>query len=93
MSIKTLTAELATIKEIPKTEAEAQIRDVFEVLGEALVNGTEIFIPGFGRFSVKDTEERAGRNPKTGESLQIPASRRVAFKVASTLRTAVKETV
>ena len=62
---------------------------VFEVVGEALVQGEEVTIAGFGRFSTKRRLARSGRNPRTGDVLEIPAATVPIFKVSQKLRKAV----
>ena len=62
---------------------------VFAVISEAMANGDKIAISGFGTFETVDRAARKGRNPKTGETIDIPASKAVKLKVAK----ALKETV
>ena len=62
---------------------------VFEVVGEALAQGEDVTIVGFGRFTTKRRMARSGRNPRTGEALEIPEATVPAFKASKILRTAV----
>ena len=62
---------------------------VFDVIGEALANGEEVWIPGFGNFVTKKRAARAGRNPGTGEVLSIAASTEASFKAGKPLRDAM----
>ena len=64
---------------------------VFEAVGEALANGEEVRIVGFGTFTTKSRPARTGRNPQTGESLSIPASTAPAFKPSKALKDAVND--
>ena len=64
---------------------------VFEAVGEALANGEEVRIGGFGTFTTKSRPARTGRNPRTGESLEIQASTAPAFKPGKALKDAVNE--
>ena len=64
---------------------------VFEALGEALANGEEVRIAGFGTFGTRNRPARTGRNPQTGESLSIPASTAPAFKPGKALKDAVND--
>ena len=64
---------------------------VFEAVGEALANGEEVRIVGFGTFTTKSRPARTGRNPRTGESLEIPASAAPAFKPGKVLKDAVND--
>ena len=62
---------------------------VFEAVSEALANGEEVRIPGFGTFGTRSRPARTGRNPRTGESLSIRASTAPIFKPSRNLRDAV----
>lgn len=62
-----------------------------EVVAATLKAGGEVTLPGIGKLSVKTRAARAGRNPKTGEAIQIPAKRSVAFSAAKALRDAVNQ--
>ena len=55
---------------------------VFNVLGEAIRKDDRFTYPGFGTFTVKERKAREGRNPRTGDPIQIPASKTVSFKPA-----------
>ena len=57
-----------------------------DVIAEALAAGDDVKITGFGGFEVKARAARTGRNPKTGETVEIPASKYVAFSAGSTLK-------
>ena len=64
---------------------------VFEAVGEALANGEEVRIAGFGTFGTRNRPARTGRNPQTGESLSIPASTAPAFKPGKAPKDAVSD--
>ena len=89
----TISEELAKLQNTTNKDAKATVDFVFNSIKNALVQGEEVRIAGFGIFATKDTEARKGRNPQTGEELDIPASKKVSFRVASALKDAVKETV
>ena len=72
-----------------QTDAENSVKAVFTAITESLGNGDTINIPGFGSFSIGERAARTGRNPRTGEALQISASKVVKFKAGK----ALKETV
>jgi len=76
--------------ELVKKDSEAVVSAVFETIGEALTSGEEVNVAGFGRFVVKETKERTARNPKTGEAVTVPASKKPAFKPAKALKESVK---
>jgi DNA-binding protein HU-beta len=56
-----------------------------DTIGEALKRGEKVELRGFGTFSVAQTKPSVGRNPRTGEPMQIPAGRRIRFKPSKTL--------
>ena len=75
----------------PVSAAGNAVDAVFEAVGEALANGEEVRIAGFGTFGTRNRPARTGRNPQTGESLSIPASTAPAFKPGKTLKDAVND--
>lgn len=90
VSIKELSTLVAEKLELTHKAAEEATRAVFEVITDSLVEGKEVSVPSFGKFTVTDTEARTGRNPQTGEALAIAASKRVGFKASSVLKRTVK---
>ena len=74
-----------------KAEAERKLDVVSNLFEEVLVNGGDINFIGWGKFEVKDTPARVGRNPKTGEEVAIPAKKVVKFKAGKTLADKVAE--
>jgi len=81
-------SEKAGFKPVKSTELIGQ---VFEVMKETLEKGENIKITGFGNFIVHKKRARIGRNPKTGQKLEISARRVVKFKPAQVLRKALKK--
>lgn len=73
-----------------KAQAERDLTALYSIITAALVAGDSVTVPGIGKFEVKDRAERKGRNPSTGESVIIPASKAVTFKAAKTLKDAVR---
>ena len=71
---------------VPRREVEAIVNAVFEQLAEALKAERRIELRGFGVFGVRVREAHAGRNPKTGESVQVPARRNAFFTPGKELR-------
>ena len=69
--------------------AETAVDALLSAIGEALERGDDVRNKGFGTFAVKNRSERTGRNPRTGESVVIPASTAVSFKVGTPLKRAV----
>ena len=73
-----------------KKEAEKAVNAFADAITEALAKGEKIQIVNFGTFEVKARAERTGRNPKTGETMQIAASKTPAFTAGKGLKDAVK---
>jgi len=69
-----------------KKEAQAAVETVFDAIRASLKKKDPVTISGFGTFKVKETKARAGRNPKTGETIQIPAKKKVAFRASKDLK-------
>jgi DNA-binding protein HU-beta len=80
---------VANATELKKTEATKAVDSVFEAIGSALKNGDEVRLVGFGTFSVQAREATEGRNPRTGEKIQIAASKQAKFKAGKTLKDAL----
>ena len=75
--------------EIKKKDAEAAVNAVMAVIENALVEGDKVQLVGFGTFEVKERAAREGRNPKTGETIQIAASKCPAFSAGKGLKDSV----
>jgi integration host factor subunit beta len=71
---------------MPKSKAEVIVNTVFDSMIEALENDGRIEIRGFGSFVNREYETRKGRNPKTGEIIQIPAKKLPFFKTGKDLK-------
>jgi DNA-binding protein HU-beta len=76
---------------VNKSEAEKAINIILEDIVLALRQGERVNISGFGTFSVSSRRPRTGRNPKTGESIQIAASRSAKFKAGKQLKDSLNE--
>lgn len=72
-----------------KKVAEKALTAFMDVIKDEMIKGNKIHLVGFGTFEVTERAEHMGRNPKTGESLLIEASKAPKFKAASTLKKAV----
>ncbi len=68
-----------------KADAERKLDAALDLFEEILVKGEEVNFIGWGKFEVKNTPARVGRNPKTGEEVQIPAKKVVKFKAGKGL--------
>lgn len=75
---------------LTKKEVTATVDALFEAIQEALKDGEKVQIIGFGNFEVRDRAARKGRNPQTGEEIEIGASKVPAFKPGKALKDAVK---
>jgi DNA-binding protein HU-beta len=89
VTLKHLAAGISEQHGLPKAQAEAVLSGVFEAVAARLKAGERVRIGGFGVIEVKNRPARMGRNPATGEAIQIAASRKLAFRAAKEL----KETV
>ena len=87
--LKHLAAGLAERHDMQKREAEAVVADVFGRVVDHLKAGERVRIGGLGIIEVKDRPARMGRNPATGEAVQIKASRKVAFRASKDLKDAI----
>ena len=74
---------------ISKADMTAVVEGLSDIVHEQLARGEEITLPGVGKFTVTERAARTGRNPQTGEALEIPASRQPKFKAAKVLKEAV----
>ena len=89
VSLKHLAATLAEGHEMPKKQAEAILGDLVELVTKHLKKGDRIRLVGLGVLQVRKRAARMGRNPATGEPIQIKASKKVAFRAAKELKEAV----
>ena len=72
-----------------KADAAKAVESVFGAITNELQSGGEVRVVGFGTFSVANRKATTGRNPRTGESIQIPASKQPKFKAGKGLKDAV----
>ncbi|MGA2403716.1 MAG: integration host factor subunit alpha [Syntrophobacteraceae bacterium] len=72
-----------------KNQSAQVINTLFELIKQSLENGEDVLITGFGKFSVKEKQQRIGRNPLTGEPITLPPRKVVTFKCSNVLRTAM----
>jgi DNA-binding protein HU-beta len=80
---------VAAAADLPKGEASRAVEAVTQAIADELSKGGQVAVVGFGTFQVKHRAARTGRNPKTGEALQIPASNVPSFKAGKALKDAV----
>jgi integration host factor subunit beta len=86
MTKSELIAALAEQADLSKKRAEDVVNCVFRTMTNSLVEGDRIEIRGFGSFSIKNYGSYTGRNPKTGEEVDVRAKRAIHFKVGKELR-------
>lgn len=86
-----LVNKVASSAGITKVDAEAAINAFTTTITDALKEGDKVVLKGFGTFEVRQRNERVGRNPQTGESVVIPASKTPAFKASTVLKKTVNE--
>jgi DNA-binding protein HU-beta len=72
------------------SKATQVISSILSTLESSLADGENVRLTGFGSFRVKETKARTGRNPSTGEPIQVSESRRVSFSAGSNLTAAVR---
>jgi DNA-binding protein HU-beta len=84
-----LIAEVANSAGLSKADAGKAVDGVFDAISGSLQGGGEVRIVGFGTFSVANRKATTGRNPRTGETIQIPASKQPKFKAGKGLKDAV----
>lgn len=84
-----LVAAVAEKAALSKKDSEKAVNAAFEAITAAMVEGDKVQLVGFGAFEVKERNARVGRNPRTKEEIQIPASRVPVFKAGKALKDAV----
>ena len=86
MNKVTLVAKIAEKSGLSKKQAELALGAFIDSVPEALKEGDKVQMMGFGTFEVKERAARTGRNPSTGETIEIPASKTPTFKAGKALR-------
>lgn len=86
-----LVAAVAEKAGMTKKDAERVVNATVDTIIQNLAKGDKVQISGFGMFEVKAREARVGRNPRTKETIQIPATRLPQFKASKTLKDAVSK--
>ena len=85
-----MVSRVANRVSLSKAEASVAVDRVLDAIQDALARGDSVALTGFGTFSIKSRPARTGRHPRTGESIEIAASKSPAFKAGKTLRDAVR---
>ena len=91
MNKNELIAAIADKTNLSKKDSEAALTATIEAMTEALAQQEKVQLVGFGSFEVKARAERVGRNPKTKETIRIPASKTPVFKAGKALKDAVSQ--
>ena len=86
-----LVASIADKTGLTKKDAEKFMTATFEIISDALAAGDKVQVAGFGAFEVREREARTCRNPKTGESVEVSATRVPVFKAGKALKEKVAD--
>ena len=89
ITLKQLAAQLAETQDLPKKQAEALLGELVTMATEHLKQGSKLRLTGLGTLQVRARPARTGRNPATGATIPIAASRKIAFQPAKELKEAV----
>lgn len=89
MNKSELIDRIAASSDLPKASAGRALDAMISSVSDALKGGDQVVLVGFGTFSVKDRAARTGRNPQTGEPIDIPAAKIPSFKAGKALKDAV----
>lgn len=86
MTANELADAIAAEQGLTKADARKLVDNVFAAISDAAVRGEEISLAGFGKFKVKASPAREGRNPATGETIAIKASKKLTFAPAKAVK-------
>ncbi len=89
MNKNELISAVAEKAELTKAQAGEAVDALFDIIADTLKSGDEVRVIGFGNFSVTERAATEGRNPRTGDTIQIPASKTPKFKAGKGLKDAV----
>ena len=81
-----LAEKLAAAHGLTKADARKYVDGVFAAIADAAAAGEEVSLNGFGKFKVKESPAREGRNPSTGQTIQIAASKKLGFAAAKAVK-------
>lgn len=84
-----LIGQVAGKTDLTKKDVEKVINTLFATIEDVLREGDKVQLIGFGTFEVRERQARKGRNPQTGEEIEIPATRIPAFKAGKALKDAI----
>ena len=86
-----LISALTNTAKLSRRDADVAVNSIFDIIIDQLRQGEKVQIVGFGCFDVRERPARKGRNPMTGEAIEIEATRSVAFKPGKSLKDAMNE--
>jgi len=86
MNTADLVQKIAGAHGLSKANARQVVDDIFAAITDAAARGEEVSLNGFGKFKLKQSAAREGRNPATGEAIQIAASKKLAFAPAKAVK-------
>jgi DNA-binding protein HU-beta len=86
MNNNDLAESLAASNGLTKANARQLVDDLFAAIVEAAARGEEVSLTGFGKFKIKETPAREGRNPATGATIQIAAAKKLGFAAAKAVK-------
>jgi DNA-binding protein HU-beta len=90
MNKSDLIGRVAEVSDLSHAKAEIAVNSMLDAIGEALNSGQKVTLVGFGTFKTYERSARKGRNPKTGESIDIASKRVVKFKAGTRLNEALR---
>ena len=86
-----LVAQLADQNDLSRRQVEKVVDDFLDLIKDELAKGEKVVLSGFGTFEVRTRVARSGRNPRTGEEINVPAQKTPAFKVGKLLKDAINK--
>jgi DNA-binding protein HU-beta len=89
MTKQELAQKVASSADLSAADAKSAVDATFDAIASELAGGGEVAVAGFGKFSVSERSAREGRNPATGETIQIAASKAAKFSAAAALKKAL----
>ena len=90
MNNSDLAEKLAAAQGISKADARKYVDAIFTSITDAAAEGEEVSLNGFGKFKIKESPAREGRNPSTGDTIQIAASKKLNFAAAKAVKDRLK---
>ncbi|GGP69747.1 HU family DNA-binding protein [Shewanella saliphila] len=90
MNKKQLIQSMASQLDIPQTQAKPQLEQILHVIHQGLSEGEKIYIPQFGTFELRFHLPKTGRNPQTGEAIEIDGFNQPSFKASPALKALLK---